>query len=216
MWSTAYGVIAAALVAFALLYAASHTPYIAGVNTADQLYFAKASIGARGFNYTQDEEVFQKGSNVARALVVNITTSSGLFPAALPLGYKAEGRGGPILYQIYVNLIFCKRAPLPSGGSAYLYAIELRHSVDVLPWIEVEAPVGLDLGFYRQLWLKQKRPPVLGVPPPPNATYVLVPKALVYNATGDVATLYVEAPSPLIYIVDYPLKLPIACPTAFA
>jgi hypothetical protein len=41
MWSAAYGLIALAVVAFVVLYAAAHAPSFISVNLADQLYRAK-------------------------------------------------------------------------------------------------------------------------------------------------------------------------------
>jgi hypothetical protein len=108
-----------------------------------------------------------------------------------------------------------------------LYEIELKHSLDQLPWLEVYAAVPRNLTQYysrlHSLYNAWGRPPAVGLDPIVGADvglvdYVKVEWAAVYNATSDTAKLYVAAPAAALYVllVDYPLKLPLTCLPQFA
>jgi hypothetical protein len=108
-----------------------------------------------------------------------------------------------------------------------LYEIELRHSLDPLPWLEVYAAVPHNLTQYYSLlynyYTAWRGPPAVGLTPRVGADDDLVELvkaewAAVYNATSGTAKLYVAAPAAALYIllVDYPLKLPLTCPEQIA
>jgi len=147
------------------------------------------------------------------------------FPVYLPVGYRLERAGENVVYQIYINVTRCRNATLQGGTATKLYEIELRHSLDQLPWLEVYAAVPHNLTqYYNDLYgyyTAWRRPPAVGLTPRVGADVdvglvelVKAEWALVYNATSGVTTLYVSAPPPAPYIlvVDYPLAIPLACP----
>jgi hypothetical protein len=108
-----------------------------------------------------------------------------------------------------------------------LYEIELRHSLDQLPWLDVYAAVPHNLTQYYILlynyYTAWRWPPAVGLTPRVGADADLVELvkaewAAVYNATSDTTKLYIAAPAaaPYVLLVDYPLKLPLTCPEQFA
>jgi hypothetical protein len=227
MWSAAYGLIALAVVAFVALYATMHTPSVASVNLADQLYHAKKWLADNLtlFPRTDRKIHFVVSTNIVKVTVVNVTASGRTFPVQLPTGYKLAKSGGNLLYELYLNVTSCKPTALQGGAGATLYVVELRHSLSHLPWLEVYAAVPRDPSQYYS-WLYSYytawgRPPAVGLDPRVGADvdagfvdYVKAEWAAVYNATSGVTTLYVAAPPPAPYIlvVDYPLAVPLACP----
>jgi len=227
MWSAAYGLIALAVVAFVVLYAAAHAPNFKSVNLADQLYNAKKQLAndLPSFLRTTSSSDFASNINVVRVKVANITVSGTTFPVQLPVGYKLSARGDNLLYQVYLNVISCRPALLQGGAAVTLYVVELRHSLDQLPWLEVYAAVPRNLTQYYS-WLysyytARGRPPAVGLDPrvgaDADAGFVELAKvewALVYDATSGATMLYAAAPpsAPYILVVDYPLKIPLACP----
>jgi hypothetical protein len=91
------------------------------------------------------------------------------FPMYLPVGYRLERAGENVVYQIYLNVTRCRNATLPRGEPAVLYEIELRHSLDQLPWLEVYAAVPHNITQYYS-WLygyytAWRRPPAVGLTP---------------------------------------------------
>jgi hypothetical protein len=231
MWSLAYGLIALAVVVFVVLYAAAHTPSAVSVNLADQLYGAKKWIAEYlpSFPRVDATPRFRTSVNVVKVAKANATAYDYgtrrwvVFPVYMPVGYRLERAGENVVYQIYLNVMRCIYTALPRGEPAVLYEIELRHSLDQLPWLDVYAAVPHNLTQYYS-WLHSYtawgRPPAVGLDPKVGADvdvglveYVKAEWAAVYNATSDTAKLYVAAPAAALYVllVDYPLKLPLTC-----
>jgi hypothetical protein len=235
MWSLAYGLIALAVVVFVVLYAAAHAPSFKTVNLADQLYGAKKWLAGylSAFPKVNSTSSFRVFVNVVKVAKANATAYDYrtrqwvTFPIYLPVGYRLERAGENVVYQIYLNVTRCRNATLPRGEPAVLYEIELRHSLDQLPWLEVYAAVPHNITQYYS-WLygyytAWRRPPTVGLTPSVGADdeFVELVKAewaAVYNATSDTAKLYVAAPAAALYVllVDYPLKLPLTCPEQIA
>jgi hypothetical protein len=235
MWSLAYGLIALAVVAFVVLYAAAHTPSFKTVNLADQLYGAKKWLADNlpSFPKVNSTSRFRTSVNVMRVAKANATAYDHrtrqwtTFPIHLPVGYRLERDGENVVYQIYLNVTRCRYTALPRGEPAVFYEIELKHSLDQLPWLEVYAAVPHNLTQYYS-WLygyyaAWGRPPAVGLTPRVGADVGLVELvkvewAAVYNATSDTTKLYVAAPAAALYVllVDYPLKLPLTCPEQIA
>jgi hypothetical protein len=225
MWSAAYGLIALAVVAFVVLYAAAHAPSFATVNLADQLYNAKKRLAdvLSSLPRTDSSADFATNVNIVRVRTVNAAASGRSFPVQLPISYKLSARENNLLYELYLNVISCRPAALQGGAAATLYVVELRHSLSQLPWLEVYAAVPRNATrYYDWLYIYYTawgRPPAVGLDPRLGADagfvdYVKAEWALVYYAASDTAKLYVAAPSPAQYIlvVDYPLTIPLACP----
>jgi hypothetical protein len=230
MWSLAYGLTALAVVAFVVLYAAAHAPSFTTANLADQLYGAKKWLASSLSSLPKvDSTRFRTSVNVVRVAEASAaaydygTGQWTTFPIYLPVGYRLERVGENVVYQIYLNVTRCRNATLQGGAAVTLYEVELRHSLDPLPWLEVYAAVPHNLtqyyswlyGYYRA-W---GRPPAAGLDPAVGADddlveLVKVEWALVYNAASDTAKLYAAAPptAPYILVADYPLTIPLACP----
>jgi hypothetical protein len=227
MWSAAYGLIALAVVAFVVHYAALHTPDLASVNLADQLYNAKKWLADSlpSLPRTDRKTHFVVSTNIVKVRVANVVASGRSFPLQLPIGYKLAKSGNNLLYELYLDVVSCRYVTLQGGASATLYVVELKHSLDPLPWLEVYAAVPRNLTQYYS-WLygyytAWGRPPAVGLDPRVGADadaglvdYVKAEWALVYNATSGATTLYAAAPpsAPYILVVDYPLAVPLACP----
>ena len=237
MWSLAYGLIALAVVAFVVLYAAAHAPSFKTVNLADQLYGAKKWLAEylSSFPKVEVKSRFRVFVNVVRVVRINATAYDYrtrqwvTFPIYLPVGYRLERAGENVVYQIYLNVTRCRNTALPRGEPAVLYEVELRHSLDPLPWLEVYAAVPHNLTQYYNdlysLYTAWRRPPAVGLTPRVGADVdvglvelVKAEWAAVYNATSDTTKLYAAAPAAALYVlvVDYPLKLPLTCPEQFA
>jgi hypothetical protein len=225
MWSAAYGLIALAVVAFVVLYAAAHAPSFKTVNLADQLYNAKKRLAdsLSSLLRTDSPADFAANVNVVRVKVVNVTVSGTTFPVQFPISYKLSAREDNLLYELYLNVISCRNATLQGGTAVMLYVVELRHSITQLPWLEVYAAVPQDPSQYYSwlynLYTTSGRPPAVGLDPRAGADAGLVELAkaewaLVYDETSDISVLYVAALSsaPYILVVDYPLAIPLACP----
>ncbi len=235
MWSLAYGLIALAVVAFVALYAAAHAPNFTTVNLADQLYGAKKWLAEYlpSFPRVELTSRFRVFVNVVRVAKANATAYDYrtrqwvVFPVYMPVGYRLERVGENVVYQIYLNVTRCRYTALPRGEPAMLYEIELKHSLDQLPWLDVYAAVPHNLTQYYS-WLygyyaAWRRPPAVGLTPRVGADvglvdYVKAEWAAVYNATSDTTKLYVAAPAAALYVLvaDYPLKLPLTCPERIA
>ena len=233
MWSLAYGLIALAVVAFVVLYAAAHTPSVVSVNLADQLYSAKGWLASNlpSFPKVELTSRFRTSVNVVRVVRISVTAYDYrtrqwvVFPVHLPVGYRLEREGSNVVYQIYLNVTRCRYTALQGGTAAVLYEVELRHSLDQLPWLEVYAAVPHNLTQYYS-WLHiyytaWGRPPAVGLDPrvgaDADAGFVELVKAewaLVYDAASGTTKLYAAAPpsAPYILVVDYPLAIPLACP----
>ncbi len=218
MWSAAYGLIALAVVAFVVLYAAAHAPSFKTVNLADQLYNAKKRINdslpslPRTDSFTQ----FAANTNVVAVGVADVAVSNASFPVQFPLGYRLSADGGGILYEVNLVVIRCRRAALQGGAAVTLYAVWLSHSVDALPWLSVYYADVDAAAYYSQLYnLYQTlgRPPTVGLDLPAEKLNK-AEWALVYDADSGTAVLYTAAPpsAPYIVVEDYPLKIPLACP----
>ena len=231
MWSLAYGLIALAVVAFVVLYAAAHAPNFKAVNLADQLYGAKGWLAGNlpSFPRVDVTSRFRVFVNVVRVVRANATAYVArqwvVFPVHLPMGYRLERVGENVVYQVYLNVTRCGYVALSRGEPAVLYEVELRHSLDRLPWLEVYAAVPRNVtqyyGWLYGYYAAWRRPPAVGLDPRVGADvgtgfvdYVKAEWALVHNATGGVTMLYVAAPPSSLYIVvvDYPLAIPLACP----
>ena len=108
MWSLAYGLIALAVVAFVVLYAAVHAPSFKTVNLADQLYGAKKWLAGNlpSFPKVDSTSRFRVFVNVVRVIKVNATAYDyrtrqwTTFPVYLPVGYRLERAGENVVYQI--------------------------------------------------------------------------------------------------------------------
>jgi hypothetical protein len=224
MWSAAYGLIALAVVAFVVLYAAAHAPNFKTVNLADQLYNAKKQL-ANNLTSLPRTTYLASNINVVKVRTVNVAASGGSFPVQLPTGYKLLARDSNLLYELYLNVISCRSVALQGGACATLYVITLKHSFDQLPWLEVYAAVPRNLTQYYSwlysLYQTLGRPPAVGLDPRVGADvdaglvdYVKAEWALVYDADSDLSVLYVAAPPSALYILveDYPLAIPLACP----
>jgi hypothetical protein len=227
MWSAAYGLIALAVVAFVVHYAALHTPSVASVNLADQLYHAKKWLADSlpSLPRTDRKIHFAVSTNIVKVTVTNVAVSGRSFPVQLPTGYKLVKSEGNLLYELYLNVTSCKPITLQGGAAATLYVVELRHSLDQLPWLEVYAAVPRDSARYYDwlynLYTAWGRPPAAGLDPRVGADadaglveLVKAEWALVYNATSGLSVLYVAAPpsAPYVLVADYPLAIPLACP----
>jgi len=231
MWSLAYGLIALAVVAFVVLYAAVHAPSFKTVNLADQLYGAKKWLAGNlpSFPKVEVKSRFRVFVNVVRVAKANATAYDYrtrqwvTFPVYLPVGYRLERAGENVVYQIYLNVTRCRNATLQGGTATELYEVELKHSLSQLPWLEVYAAVPHNLTQYYSwlysLYAAWGRPPAVGLDPRVGADagfvdYVKAEWAAVYNAASGVTTLYAAAPpsAPYILVVDYPLAIPLACP----
>jgi hypothetical protein len=232
MWSLAYGLIALAVVVFVVLYAAAHAPSFKTVNLADQLYDVKKWLAGNlpSLPKVNSTSRFHVLVNVVKVAKANATAYDYrtrqwiTFPVYLPVGYRLWRSGENVVYQIYLNVTRCRNTTLPRGEPAVLYEIELRHSLDQLPWFEVYAAVPRNItqyyGWLYGYYAAQRRPPVLGIDSwvGEDVYFGLVELvkaewAAVYNATSDTAKLYVAAPAAALYVllVDYPLKLPLTC-----
>jgi hypothetical protein len=233
MWSLAYGLIALAAVAFVVLYAAAHAPNFTTVNLADQLYNAKGWLASNLLSLPKVDSTprFRTSVNVVRVVRISVTAYDHrtrqwvTFPIHLPVGYRLERVGENAVYQIYLNVTSCRPIALQGGAGAVLYVVELKHSLDPLPWLEVYAAVPHNLTQYYS-WLygyyaAWGRPPAAGLDPRIGADadvglvdYVKAEWALVYDATSGLSVLYVAAPPSALYVlvVDYPLTVPLACP----
>jgi len=225
MWSLAYGLIALAVVAFVVLYAAAHAPNFKTVNLADQLYNAKKQLAdsLASLPRTDNPADFVANVNVVRVRTANAAVSGRTFPVQLPISYRLSARGDNVLYQVYLNVISCRPASLQGGAAVTLYVVVLRHSLSQLPWLEVYAAVPRNVTQYYSwlysLYTAWGRPPAVGLDPRVGADaglvdYVKAEWALVYDAASDMTILYAAAPPSALYIVvvDYPLAVPLACP----
>ncbi|MFN7106419.1 MAG: hypothetical protein ACK4M3_07560 [Pyrobaculum sp.] len=185
MWAVAYGVIALALTSLVAILAVVHGPQVAFINTAEELYLAKAKFrDLHLLDVTDDVDVFRKSLNITLVLSVD--------SRVVPVGYRLRGEGRHVTYQLHLEVARCVDAFKPSGEPAVLYEIFLVHSVDILPWLETLAYI-----------------PREGQP---GGELVRTEHALVYH--NGTSTLYVLAPrdAAFIYIVDYPIYLPVGCP----
>jgi len=225
MWSAAYGLVALAVVAFVVLYAAAHAPSFAAVNLADQVYDAKKWLAQHlpSVFKVYERERFHGHTNVAWVQRVWATAHGRQFPVLLPLGYRLERARGDVIYQIHLEAS-CRYVALPRGEPVVLYEVKLMHSLDQLPWLSVYAAVPRNLTQYYN-WLyeqyaAQYRPPAVGLDPVVGADvdaglveWTKVEWALVYDAAYGTAKLYAAAPpsAPYIVVEDYPLKIPLAC-----
>jgi hypothetical protein len=223
MWSAAYGLIALAVVAFVVLYAAAHAPNFKTVNLADQLYNAKKRLadGLTSLPRTDNPTNFAANVNVVRVRTASVAASGRTFPVQFPISYKLSARGDNLLYELYLNVISCRPAALQGGAGATLYVVELRHSITQLPWLEVYAAVPRNATEYYSVLYNLYRRPTVGLDPRVGAdadiglvNYVKAEWALVYDEASDLSILYVAAPpsAPYILVVDYPLAIPLACP----
>ena len=231
MWALAYGLIALAVVAFVVMYAAYHTPYINLVNLADQLYYAKASFrDPSALPKTANASEFNVLSTSVLVKVVKIpvrNSSTGVLvevPVAAPVAYKLSAVARNVRYQLYAELLSCKNATPARGKPGVLYEIRLMHSIDILPWLETYAliPVNaswsqyyLYMGMAPNRTLSPSALPLLGEPKLIELGYaklVKTERALVLGQDA-AAKLYVWAPPEAIavYLVDYPAKLVFVC-----
>ena len=219
MWSFTYGLIALALAAFVLMYAALHAPSFAPANIADQLYSAKKALNA-SLPYMR-VTTGSPGLNEIAVLrdEITIPTQSGYVYITLlrPIAALVSRTDGLVNYTLFLGVVKCNAARLPRGENATLYEIEVRHPVDVLPWLEATALVPVNSSFYLQYYEyynQTGRIPPLGLLAD-YAVEVDVESALVATCSnGSCQTkLYVVAPAvaEAVYITDYPLKIPLSC-----
>ncbi|AFA38637.1 hypothetical protein Pogu_0610 [Pyrobaculum oguniense TE7] len=233
MWSVAYGLIALALASFVVMYAALHTPSFASVNIADQLYGAKRALYAgKPWLVTDNLTAFNEGVNAAYVVktykpAVDSQLGVVYFPLYLPYAYKGEKAERNLKYAVYLGLRECRPAASSSGEPRVLYVVDVALP-QLMPWLEVYALVPRNLTemlqYYYGLYKALGKPPVILLDDPyygrryeglPEFYYVELAKAewaLVRRPDG-AYTLYVSAPVEAvgIYVVDYPLALPLSC-----
>ena len=233
MWSFTYGLVALALAAFVLTYAALHVPAFASVNIADQLYGAKRVLYAyRPWLVTDNLTIFNEGINVTYVVktykpAVDDRLGVVYFPIYLPYAYKGEKREANLKYAIFLGVEDCRRVTTAAGGRAVLYAVRLAHP-QLMPWLEVYALIPENvtgmLQYYYDLYKRRGEVHVFLLDDPyyglryygyPEFAFVRLEKAewaLVKRPDGGY-TLYVLAPTEAvgIYVVDYPLALPLSC-----
>ncbi|MEM0462885.1 hypothetical protein [Pyrobaculum sp.] len=233
MWSFAYGLIALALASFVVMYAALHTPSFASVNIADQLYNAKRALYAgKPWLVTDNLTAFNEGVNVTYVVktykpAVDSQLGVVYFPLFLPYAYKGEKREANLKYAVFLGIKDCRRVAASAGGAAVLYVVEAAFP-QLMPWLEVYALVPHNLTvmlqYYYGLYKSRGEPPVFLLGDPyyglryygyPEFAFVGLAKAewaLVRGPDGTY-TLYVLAPPDAvgIYVVDYPLALPLSC-----
>jgi len=232
MWTLAYGLIALAVMAFVVLYAATHAPAPAAVDLADQLYHAKRWLAQNLplLPRTEKETHLLVYDNAVMVRITNATAYDPVerrwttYPVALPLAYRLDREERNIVYQLFLNVTICRGIVASWGEPTVLYVIEVRHSLDYLPWVETYAAVAENTtAYYNGLYGYYKawgRPVAVGLDPDIGADrdlgvrLVRAVHAFVYNATDAVTKMYVAAPASTLYIlvVDYPLKLPLSCP----
>ncbi|MEZ0320000.1 MAG: hypothetical protein ABWK05_08440 [Pyrobaculum sp.] len=168
MWALAYGLIALAVVAFVVMYAAYHTPLLHSVNLAEQLYQAKSAF--------RDPSALHKTANVSEFNIV----PTGVFvkvvkvpirnpptgvveevPVDVPLAYKVSAEVRNVRYQVYAELLSCRNATTARGEPGVLYEIKLLHSIDALPWLEAHALVPTNASgiyeYYLKMWIRHNR-----------------------------------------------------------
>jgi hypothetical protein len=213
MWSAAYGLIAVAVVAFAILYAVAHTPSLTPANAADEVYRVKLQMKQSLPGLTRVERPEDLADNTIYVARAWRGAGNASFPVHVPLAYVLGGG-----YKIAASVLECRDWILPSGEPAVLYKVALYHHV-VMPWLEVHAAIPAnETDFYLKLYeayRKSGKPPLLGVDQAGSGLmHVRAEHALVYNASSGLYTLYVIAPRRAAYIVivDYPLELPLSCP----
>ena len=233
MWSFAYGLIALALASFVVMYAALHTPSFASVNIADQLYNAKRVLYAyRPWLVTDNLTAFNEGVNMTYVVMTYKPAVDGqmgvvYFPLYLPYAYKGEKAERNLKYAVYLGLRECRPAVFSSGSPAVLYVVDVALP-QLMPWLEVYALVPRNLTvmlrYYYGLYKSRGEPPVFLLDDPyygrrneglPELNFTQLVKAewaLVRRPDG-VNTLYVTAPAEAvgIYVVEYPLALPLSC-----
>ena len=242
MWSTAYGLIALAVVAFVVLYVAVHTPVFAPTRFADQLYDAKRVLYVhRPWMVTDNATIFNEYVNVTYVVLTyetvrDPTTGQWVsFPLYLPYAYKGEKREADLVYSIYLAIEACRNVTAEGGQPATLYVVKLAHP-QLMPWLDVYALVPYNLTEMLLYYYFASKPQSLNSPPPPpkipvfllddpyygsryltghEFRFVYLVKtewALVRDPDGSY-TLYVLAPPDAvgIYVVDYPLALPLSC-----
>lgn len=237
MWSLAFGVIALAVVAFVVAYAALHAPAFTSVGLVDQLYsaklkaFAAVKAGAR----TNDTSVFNASIDVVYYRVVDINGTS----IALPYAYRASGVGKNVRYEVLAGVSAHKRMAVRGGEPVVVVELTLAHFIE-MPWLEVYALAPTNrsalLQHYGQLYRRTGRPPLLVVDGPDfqsartadvgwryfrqeRAEWALV------RAPDGSYRMYVAIPEECyifeedgvrtyaVYVVDYPLGLPLAFST---
>lgn len=213
MWSVTYGLIALALVAFVLMYAALHVPYAAGENYADQLYYAKKAHLKEVMSLIALALV----ENSVYVKVVNVSNFIPPYPVKVQLGYNlwGRGRGGDVLFHMYVVVRGCRQAVSASGRPSLLLEADMRH-IAVMPWLEVYAVVPSNELWSRLYldWLRSGAPPsVLSYPELLERTKA--EWALVRLPNGEYK-LYALLPAEALgaAVVDYPAEAVLTCPEA--
>lgn len=222
MWSFAYGLIALAVAAFVLTYAALHAPYFAPANIADQLYSAKLKAFAAVKNGARWESPEPPvNSTYVKVVYAQVPEP---FPLAVPVAYRTAGREANVHYEVYAAVAECREVVTRSGQVAKFFVVVLSHPLE-MPWIEAYGLAVTNMSYYYQLYREAGKPPLLAVDDPgfKNATtadakwkYAQLTRAewaLVRRPDGSY-TLYVAAPreADAVYIVDYPFGVPLACP----
>lgn len=204
-----FGLIALAVVAFAVVYVALHTPQLITLNIAEEWYYAKlkAAWGAKSLE-TSNLTVF----NSARTNATYYVVVNGI---GYPVAVKAEGAINgttKVVYSVYLYLSNCTYVYTATGERARLYIIAMRHP-QIMPWLDVYT-LYPGPGFWQ--YFKGR---VIGYDDPlyPRGFKYLVAEkaewALVRAPDGSYA-LYVLAPpnATAVYVVDYPAGFVFACP----
>lgn len=206
MWSVAFGLLALVFVASVVLYAALHTNTISIINSAQQLYEAKKALEDTmpRLKVVENFTDFKKGVNVLWGSLVEVKIGEASYLLKAPRGARLSYRAANVLYEVEIYVESCIHGALPSGEAAVIYVVKIRHSIDLVPWVETYA-----------VFHNQSTPRYDGSFLFTKDDYLVrAERVLVYNATSGYATLYVAAPLDAagIYVVDYPLWIPLTCP----
>lgn len=212
MWSLAYGLVALALAAFVLMYAALHAPSLASEDIADQLYHAKKA-------HLREVRSLYALALVENSVYVKVVNASFIppYPVKIQLGYSlwGRGRGGDVLFHMYAVVRRCRQAVSASGSPGLLLEADVRHLAEV-PWLEVYAVVprnGSEL--WRRLyldWLRGGEPPSV-LSHPELLERAKAEWALVRLPHGEYK-LYALLPAGALgaAVVDYPAEAVLICP----
>lgn len=220
MWSLAYGLIALAVVAFAVMYASLHFTKPASINLAEDLYNAKRK--ALDVFYTDSLAVFRRNSGVAYYVRVNVTAYDPAtkkyveFPLGMPVAYKLAGSSQYFNYALFLNATCRLSAAKAYGEPAVLYEVEVYYPLDPAPWLEVYAVVPK-----YDNWTSYLKGAVLTTDLVDwnfGSLFDAVKAEWAFINNGTRAVLYALVPKAAVgvLVVDYPAKAFITCGRLFA
>jgi hypothetical protein len=221
MWSTAYGLIALALVAAVVLYTALHTTQMKSLDVADDLYAAKR--GAMDYFFTDSLNVYKRNAEVSYYVLVNLTTTNGtVFTVGVPVAYKLQGEARYYIYTAVFNVTRCTLyAAKAYGEPGVLYEIDVKYPLNPAPWFEVYAvaPVAWNWTDYLYQTYRQSRP-ILSAVDGWNTVnvanswlFALDKTEWAYVTNGTYSRLYVLTTRSAVgvVVVDYPTTVFLGC-----